>query len=110
MPTLQLEAAAIAADSDSEGERYRCVEPAVTKPDCSRHITADHVHGQGFRWRKPFDEKLISRFSTYIYGFTWEDPRVDLEFLNLTPQDRMLVITSGGCNVLEYAAKVGPGR
>ncbi|KAI8839245.1 hypothetical protein BC829DRAFT_426120 [Chytridium lagenaria] len=53
---------------------------------------------------------LIPRFSTYIYAFTWEDPRVDLEYLDLKRSDKMLVITSGGCNVLEYAVKVGPQR
>ncbi|KAH9268645.1 hypothetical protein BASA83_009279 [Batrachochytrium salamandrivorans] len=73
-------------------------------------VSADHVHGQGFRWRQPFDPKLIDNFSTYIYAFTWEDPRVDLEFLDLKPTDHMFVISSGGCNVLEYAIKVGPER
>ncbi len=74
------------------------------------HVSSDHVHGQGVRWRQPFDPKLLSRFSTYIYAFAWEDPRVDLQYLNLKPSDHMFVITSGGCNVLEYAIKVGPQR
>ncbi|KAI8617529.1 hypothetical protein BC830DRAFT_1062395 [Chytriomyces sp. MP71] len=74
------------------------------------HVSSDHVHGQGLRWRQPFDPALIPRFSTYIYAFAWEDPRTDLEFLDLTPDDRMLIITSGGCNALEYACKVGPAR
>ena len=74
------------------------------------HVTDDHIHGQGYRWRQHFDPALLDRFSTYIYGFAWEDPRVDLEFLGLKPEDHMFVITSGGCNVLEYAIKVGPER
>ncbi|KAI8893824.1 hypothetical protein BC833DRAFT_531286 [Globomyces pollinis-pini] len=73
-------------------------------------VNDDHIHGQGLRWRQHFDLKLIDRFSTYIYAFAWEDPRVDLEFLELKPEDHMFVITSGGCNVLEYAIKVGPER
>jgi betaine lipid synthase len=74
------------------------------------HVSSDHIHGQGYRWRQPFDPSLIDRFSTYIYAFAWEDPRVDLKFLELKKNDHMFVITSGGCNVLEYAATVGPER
>jgi betaine lipid synthase len=74
------------------------------------HVTNDHVHGQGYRWRQHFDASLISRFSTYLYAFTWEDPRVDLQFLDLKRDDTMFVISSGGCNVLEYAIKAGPKR
>ncbi|RQM24682.1 hypothetical protein B5M09_010322 [Aphanomyces astaci] len=73
-------------------------------------VTYQHVHGSGQKWRQPFDPKLLARFDTYIYCFAWEDPRVDLEFLDLTRDDRMMVITSGGCNALEYAVQVGPAR
>ncbi|KAJ3029553.1 hypothetical protein HK097_005778, partial [Rhizophlyctis rosea] len=74
------------------------------------NVGSGHVHGQGMRWRMPFDSGLTGRFATYIYAFTWEDPQVDLRYLELKKEDRMLCITSGGCNVLEYAAAVGPER
>jgi betaine lipid synthase len=73
-------------------------------------VSPAHIHGQGVKWRRPFDVNLIPRFNTYIYAFTWEDPQVDLQFLELTKDDSMMVITSGGCNVLEYAVQVGPKR
>lgn len=38
-----------------------------------------------------------------VYNTCWEDPRLDLEALELGPQDRVLVITSAGCNALDYA-------
>ena len=38
-------------------------------------VNHTHVHGQGMLWRQPFDHKLLSKFHSYIYGFTWEDPR-----------------------------------
>lgn len=38
-----------------------------------------------------------------VYVTCWEDPRLDLVALNLQAEDTMLVITSAGCNVLEYA-------
>lgn len=38
-----------------------------------------------------------------VYNQCWEDPRLDLVALRLTPQDRVVVITSAGCNALAYA-------
>ncbi|KAI8924832.1 hypothetical protein BC831DRAFT_463375 [Entophlyctis helioformis] len=119
MPTFALDAAAEEAvtraeagefsDDEEETAGMTVPHPSADSKDLST-VSANHIHGQGFRWRQPFDPKLIERFSTYIYAFAWEDPRVDLEFLDLKPSDRMFVITSGGCNVLEYAIKVGPER
>jgi betaine lipid synthase len=40
---------------------------------------------------------------TYIYNFTWEDPREDHKILRFTPDSRLIVIASAGCNVLDYA-------
>ncbi|KAJ2642427.1 hypothetical protein GGF44_001670, partial [Coemansia sp. RSA 1694] len=45
-----------------------------------------------------------AQFSTYIYGFTWEDPQRDLEVLDLRHGDSLMVITSAGDNALAYAA------
>jgi S-adenosylmethionine-diacylglycerol 3-amino-3-carboxypropyl transferase len=44
-----------------------------------------------------------------VYNTCWEDPAVDRIALQLSPHDTMLVITSAGCNVLDYAL-AGPGR
>ncbi|MDR3198199.1 MAG: BtaA family protein [Planctomycetaceae bacterium] len=38
-----------------------------------------------------------------VYNTCWEDPRLDKQALNLTPDDNLLVITSAGCNALSYA-------
>lgn len=38
-----------------------------------------------------------------VYNTCWEDPRLDRQALRLTPEDTVLVITSGGCNALDYA-------
>jgi S-adenosylmethionine-diacylglycerol 3-amino-3-carboxypropyl transferase len=50
--------------------------------------------------RKVFDA-LYAR--SLVYNTCWEDPAVDRRALNLGPGDRVLVITSAGCNVLDYA-------
>ena len=38
-----------------------------------------------------------------VYNTCWEDPRLDRVALQLGPSDRVLVITSAGCNALDYA-------
>ena len=37
-----------------------------------------------------------------VYGSCWEDPRADRDALQLRGHDHVLVITSGGCNALDY--------
>ena len=37
-----------------------------------------------------------------VYASCWEDPRADLIGLQITSTDRILVITSAGCNALDY--------
>ena len=44
-----------------------------------------------------------------VYNTCWEDPAVDRRALNLGHDDTMLVITSAGWNVLDYAL-LGPRR
>lgn len=38
-----------------------------------------------------------------VYNTCWEDPRLDREAMKLTSDDNVLVITSAGCNALDYA-------
>jgi S-adenosylmethionine-diacylglycerol 3-amino-3-carboxypropyl transferase len=56
--------------------------------------------------QKVFDG-LYSR--SLVYNTCWEDPAVDRQALQLGPDDSVLVITSAGCNALDYALQ-GPRR
>jgi S-adenosylmethionine-diacylglycerol 3-amino-3-carboxypropyl transferase len=38
-----------------------------------------------------------------VYNTCWEDPRLDREALRIGSDDEILVITSAGCNALDYA-------
>ena len=38
-----------------------------------------------------------------VYNTCWEDPRLDRQALAIGPDDRILAISSAGCNVLDYA-------
>lgn len=40
--------------------------------------------------------------SSLIYNCAWEDPRIDRHLLQLNETSRVVMITSAGCNVLDY--------
>ncbi|MEP6850824.1 MAG: BtaA family protein [Acidobacteriota bacterium] len=44
-------------------------------------------------------------FDAFVYNQIWEDPRVDLEALGLDGDSRVLTISSGGCNALNYLVR-----
>lgn len=44
---------------------------------------------------------LYSR--SLVYNTCWEDPAVDRQALRLGPDDHLMVISSAGCNALDYA-------
>lgn len=44
---------------------------------------------------------LVHR-NNLVYNTCWEDPRLDRVALQLGPEDTVLVITSAGCNALDY--------
>jgi S-adenosylmethionine-diacylglycerol 3-amino-3-carboxypropyl transferase len=48
-------------------------------------------------------------FKGLVYPQIWEDPEVDMEALELTPDCHVVAIASGGCNVLSYLV-ADPGR
>ncbi len=58
-----------------------------------------------------FDETIFNAVYSraLVYNTCWEDPAVDRKALALGPDDTMLVITSAGCNALDYAL-LGPRR
>jgi betaine lipid synthase len=54
-------------------------------------------HYQHRAYRVPFLEKPEhGAFRTWIYGFTWEDPQVDMMHLGVNREDSLFVITSAG--------------
>jgi S-adenosylmethionine-diacylglycerol 3-amino-3-carboxypropyl transferase len=61
--------------------------------------------------RERLDERLFRALysRSLVYNTCWEDPAVDRRALGLTSEDVLLVITSAGCNALDYAL-LGPRR
>ena len=42
----------------------------------------------------------ISNFKTFVYSIAWEDFKIDSKYLNISETDNILMITTGGCNIL----------
>jgi len=59
------------------------------------------------RWHQRCFDAVYRR--SLLYNACWEDPAIDRQALNLSAEDVVLVITSGGCNALDYALQ-GPKR
>src|SRR5262245_5607777 len=60
---------------------------------------------RGFsRW---FFDQIHSR--NLVYNQCWEDPALDHEVLEIGPSDRIVTITSAGCNALDYLLR-GPAQ
>lgn len=48
-------------------------------------------------------EKLFARlFTGLVYPQIWEDPVVDMAALQIQPEDNLICIASGGCNMMSY--------
>lgn len=61
------------------------------------------VHRNATLSRAGLSERLFTlAFSGLVYPQIWEDPVVDMAALALGPDDHVVAIASGGCNVLSY--------
>ncbi|MBY0612291.1 MAG: DUF3419 family protein [Beijerinckiaceae bacterium] len=48
-------------------------------------------------------ERLFTfAFSGLVYAQIWEDPLIDMEAMNVQPDDHIVAIASGGCNGMSY--------
>jgi S-adenosylmethionine-diacylglycerol 3-amino-3-carboxypropyl transferase len=75
----------------------RAVEPT------SAELLGEAVHQNGVLSTTGFLERTFTfAFRSMVYAQIWEDPRADLEALELTPTSRVMTIASGGCNVMSY--------
>ena len=61
------------------------------------------VQNEKLSSKQGFLQKLFAVwFDAFVYNQIWEDPRVDIEALKLDSNSRVLTISSGGCNALNY--------
>jgi S-adenosylmethionine-diacylglycerol 3-amino-3-carboxypropyl transferase len=79
-----------------------------------KRTTVDGLGEAVHRNRRFSREGILERLFTFafrglVYPQIWEDPAIDMEALALGPEDRVVAIASGGCNVLSYLT-AGPAR
>ncbi len=61
------------------------------------------VRNEKISSKQGFLQKLFAVwFDAFVYNQIWEDPHVDLQALELDSNSRVLTISSGGCNALNY--------
>ena len=75
--------------------------------DAERHMAPRTPQRLTDRFDQAVFDAVYSR--ALVYNACWEDPAVDRLALGVAPEDTMLVITSAGCNVLDYVL-TGPER
>ena len=69
----------------------------------SEKLVTKSVHQHKLMSKKGLLERMFSFwFDSLVYNQIWEDPRVDMEALELGPDSHVLTIASGGCNILSY--------
>lgn len=70
-------------------------------------IVADQINAAVNQNASSTKDGLMERafgqlFRGLVYAQIWEDPVVDMQALQLGPQDNVVCIASGGCNVMSY--------
>lgn len=69
----------------------------------NEQLVLDAVRNEKASSRQGILQKLFAVwFDAFVYNQIWEDPRVDLQALELDNNSRVLTISSGGCNALNY--------
>jgi S-adenosylmethionine-diacylglycerol 3-amino-3-carboxypropyl transferase len=69
----------------------------------SIELLGDAVHrNRSFSIDGVLERLFTLSFRDLVYPMIWEDPRVDLQALEIRPDSRIVTIASGGCNVLNY--------
>lgn len=68
-----------------------------------QHLVLEAVKQDSATAKQGILQKLFAVwFDAFVYNQIWEDPRVDLQALKLDAHSRIITISSGGCNALNY--------
>lgn len=60
------------------------------------------VRDEASRKSKLLDKAFAMAFKGLVYAQIWEDPVADMAAMEITPDNRIITIASGGCNALSY--------
>ena len=72
----------------------------------TKSMLKDAVHSNKLISRKGMLERLFTMmFQGFVYPQIWEDPELDLEAMEIDETSRIMTISSGGCNILNYLSE-----
>ncbi|MEV8465487.1 DUF3419 family protein [Fluviibacterium sp. DFM31] len=75
----------------------------MTQTDLARVQLGGAVHQNSALSRTGLQERVFSKlFQGLVYAQIWEDPVADMVGLDLGPEDNIVCIASGGCNLMSY--------
>ncbi|MCB1387286.1 MAG: DUF3419 family protein [Nitratireductor sp.] len=75
----------------------------TVKTAANTKLLASAVHRNARLSANGVSERLFTLlFKGLVYPQIWEDPEIDLKALAIRPDDRIVAIASGGCNILSY--------
>ena len=78
------------------------IADAVPKATTRGRVKGAVEHHRLLSARGMQDRLFTLAFSGLVYAQIWEDPAIDMQALALGPDDRLIAIASGGCNVMSY--------
>lgn len=111
MPELNLGLSRLSRTNSSRRMSRRSSRDSDDKIDIAPDPSFSSFHFGAKHFRVPYVADAVhAEFRTWIYGFAWEDPAVDMDHLKIGKEDRVMCITSAGCNALHYAIAAQPHR
>ena len=91
-----------AAVKDTQTE----TSPSMSDVPSTKSMLKDAVHSNKLVSRKGMLERLFTMmFQGFVYPQIWEDPELDIEAMALDETSRIMTISSGGCNILNYLSE-----
>lgn len=73
------------------------------KPPTTKAMLKQAVHANSIVSKKGMLERLFTMmFRGFVYPQIWEDPELDMKAMEFDKTSRIMTISSGGCNILNY--------
>lgn len=76
--------------------------PTATSDRTALHLRTAIHRNKALSRNGVLERTFTLAFRNLVYPQIWEDPAVDMEALQIKPDDHIVTIASGGCNVLNY--------
>ena len=92
----------MSANAALKDPESRTAMPTAPKPGKNPLLHEAVIDNKVTSKRGILERLFTLAFSGFVYAQIWEDPEVDMEALKLDKTSRIMTISSGGCNVINY--------